>query len=820
MPSRPHHRRGRPATATVGLVLAALLPLHLATGTTAHANADPSPVRVNQVGYLTGADKIATVVSPSTVPLPWELRDGSGTVVASGTTEVRGHDAASGDHVHHADFSAVTTPGTHTLHVPGVGTSVAFRVEGSSLYPDLADEALNYFYFHRMGTPTEARHLRYPAHAHDALHPGDESVPCYQQWCGNERLNVRYSWADAGDFGIYAVNHAISAWTLLNLHERYPDAHPDGSLNIPESGNGRSDLVDEVEYGSRFMPGLLPSTGLASHKVHNHVWSAFPTSVAEENSQARSAQPPSTNATYAVARTTAHLARVLESDDPARAAELWESARDAWQRAESHPVLTYPHAPQADGGGDYGDSKTTDDRYAAAVELYLTAGALGDSSVSAYRSAVTGSPHYGEMGQFDWAEVAGAGTLSLLTVDNDLPAADLARMESNLRSFADSVIGVLGNEGYPAAIPGSSPYPWGSNSFIANRMLVLGTAHDVTGEADYLRAMHRAMDYLMGNNAMRLSYVTGYGAFAETDLHDRLAWGAYPGTPFPPGWLSGGPNNELINDNATPTGQPPAKSYAGPDTAPQAWGSKENTINWNAPLAWVATHLDRTAHELAADDGNGPGPGPGPGDTEPPTAPGTPTVSATTADSVTLSWSAATDNVGVTGYRVLLLDGGARTPVASVTGTTAVVTGLEPDTVHTFAVEARDAAGNVSPLSGSVTARTAPGGSGPGAACAVAYRLTSQWQGGFQAEVTLTNSGPITLSGWSLTWDFPGGESVSNMWGGTASQVGGRVTVSPMDYTANVPPGGSVTVGFVGSASGATGVPTAFALDGSACAVE
>lgn len=45
------------------------------------------------------------------------------------------------------------------------------------------------------------------------------------------------SWADAGDFGVYTVNHAISAWTLLNLHELFPSAFTDGTLNLPESGN-------------------------------------------------------------------------------------------------------------------------------------------------------------------------------------------------------------------------------------------------------------------------------------------------------------------------------------------------------------------------------------------------------------------------------------------------------------------------------------------------------------------------------------------------------------------------------------------------------
>ncbi|MFD6991826.1 glycoside hydrolase family 9 protein [Streptomyces sp. NPDC059943] len=586
----------------------------------ADAPADPGPVRVNQIGYTTGADKIATVVATVTAPLKWQLTDGKGLTVASGTTSVVGSDKASGDHVHRADFSRATGQGVHRLTVAGVGTSVPFTVTGEPLYPDLGREAMQYFYFHRMGTPVEAEYLQSAAHAHAALHPGDKSVPCYKNWCDKDsrsgadgksdkvsqeqRLNVAGSWADAGDFGIYPVNHAISAWVLLNLYERLPQAYADGSLSVPERANGLPDLLDEVAYGSRFMSGMLPKTGPASHKVHNHAWSAFPVKdIAAENALPRSAMPPSTNATYAVARTNAQLSRVLRKFDVEKASGLWASAQDAWKRAEAHPDVDYPEAgdgTDAEGGGDYPDTQNSDDRYAAAVELYLTAEQRADGSAEGYRTAATGSPHYGEIGAFDWGRVAAAGSLSLLTVPNSLPPADLSRMRESLRTVADSLVATQRSEGYPALISGATAYPWGSNSAVVNRMMLLGTAYDLTHDRGHLRAMHRAMDYLLGTNAMGISYVTGYGAHRETDLHDRLAWGQYPATPYPSGWLSGGPNSADISDPVTPAGRPAAKSYAGPGTAPSAWSSKENTINWNAPLVWVATYLKSTAPDLTS----------------------------------------------------------------------------------------------------------------------------------------------------------------------------------------------------------------------------
>ncbi len=120
------------------------------------------------------------------------------------------------------------------------------------LLEDLPHEAMNYFYFHRMGEDILSEHLIDGRYARAALHPGDSSVPPYRGWCETcANFDLKGSWADAGDFGIYTVNHAISAWTLLNINEMFPEAFQDGSLNIPESGNVFADVLDEVDYGSR-----------------------------------------------------------------------------------------------------------------------------------------------------------------------------------------------------------------------------------------------------------------------------------------------------------------------------------------------------------------------------------------------------------------------------------------------------------------------------------------------------------------------------------------------------------------------------------------
>ncbi|GHG11143.1 alkaline phosphatase [Amycolatopsis bullii] len=96
------------------------------------------------------------------------------------------------------------------------------------------------------------------------------------------------------------------------------------------------------------------------------------------------------------------------------------------------------------------------------------------------------------------------------------------------------------------------------------------------------------------------------------------------------------------------------------------------------------------------------------GDTQAPSTPAGLTAGTATATSVPLTWGAATDNVGVTGYDVLRNG----TAVATSVTTSYTDTGLAPDTSYTYTVRARDAAGNVSAASAPITVKTAAGSAG------------------------------------------------------------------------------------------------------------
>ncbi|WP_269664848.1 glycoside hydrolase family 6 protein [Streptacidiphilus rugosus] len=192
------------------------------------------------------------------------------------------------------------------------------------------------------------------------------------------------------------------------------------------------------------------------------------------------------------------------------------------------------------------------------------------------------------------------------------------------------------------------------------------------------------------------------------------------------------------------------------------------------------------------------------GDTTPPSVPGALTVTGTTSSSVSLSWTASTDNVGVTAYNVYR--GG--TKVAMVTsGTSYTDTGLSASTAYSYTVTAQDAAGNVSAASSAVSATTSAS-SGGSAGCTATYSISSDWGSGFNANVTITNTGSKPTTTWRVVWSFGGNQTVSNMWNATYTQSGSTVTAANMSYNNAIAVGGNTSFGFGATYSGTNAAPT------------
>ncbi|MFD3515497.1 glycoside hydrolase family 9 protein [Streptomyces sp. NPDC058657] len=602
MPPAPSLRRpGRlAATLLTGpLLVCGLLTAPVAAAAPAAAAAT-SAVRVNQAGYLPDGPKRATVVTTATQPLTWQLRDASGTVVASGATVPRGTDAPSGQTVQVADFSSYRKAGSqYVLAVDGSG-SVSFDIR-ANLYDGLRSDAMAFFYHQRSGIPIEASlagsaYGRPAGHLGVAPNKGDTAVPCQATVCDYTK-DVRGGWYDAGDHGKYVVNGGISAWLVVNSFERAKRAGTDAALGdstlrVPERGNGVPDVLDEARWELDFLMRMQvaenkPYAGMAFHKIHDAEWTGMPLRP-DQDSQPRELHRPSTAATLNLAAAAAQCSRVLRPYDAAFADRCLSSARRAWTAARANPAL---YAPDSDstGGGAYGDSQVTDEFYWAASELYATTGDSG------YRDAVTGSawhtsPTAFSAYGFGWADTAALGRLTLATVPNGLPAADLARVRASVTSAADGHLARMAGQGYAVPVPADG-YFWGSNGEVADNAIVLAVAGELTGDARYRAGALEAMDYLLGRNALGQSYISGYGRTSSRNQHHRFwAHQLDASLPHPPaGSLAGGPNSGLQDPVAKEklAGCAPAACYID-DIG--SYSTNEVAVNWNAPLAWLAAY--------------------------------------------------------------------------------------------------------------------------------------------------------------------------------------------------------------------------------------
>ncbi|MBC9032601.1 glycoside hydrolase family 9 protein [Sphingomonas sp. JC676] len=587
------------------------------------ASAQERAPALNQLGFEPGDPKVA-IVAVAGDPIAWTLVDAGGHTLARGKAQPYGDDPASGEPVQRIDFSGFRTPGTGYRIAVNGRSSDPFEIR-DGIYAPLAKDALAFFYHQRAGVPIEARFVG-ANWARPAGHP-HEIAKCFAgadqrglQWPGCDyALDVTGGWYDAGDHGKYVVNGGISLWTFLNAYERRPAAFPDGSLKLPEAGNRASDLLDEARTEMEFLlrmqvpdgkqlsvpvgpskplkPGqarwnadpadfaTINAGGMAHQKVADRHWTKLPMPP-QDDPEERLLYPPTTAATLNLAATAAQCARLWRGVDDGFAARCLKAAQRAWAAARRNPEVYATNS--FDGSGGYGDSDVSDEFYWAAAELYATTGE------GAYLAAVRASPHFTtEIREPGWPSTATLGTITLATVPNGLPGVEVKRLRAAIVAAANRFLADEAGNGYRIPYVAAN-YPWGSNSSLLNRAMLLGLAYDFTRDAKYRAGVIDAIDYVLGRNPIGTSFVSGYGTRAMQNPHHRF-WAhsmdsKLPGPP--PGVLSGGPNSTAMSDDvaAKMKGKcAPQKCWA--DDI-RAYALNEVAINWNAPLFWVAAWLD------------------------------------------------------------------------------------------------------------------------------------------------------------------------------------------------------------------------------------
>ncbi|HEY5960862.1 MAG TPA: glycoside hydrolase family 9 protein [Polyangiaceae bacterium] len=587
----------------------------------ATARARPPAIRVNQLGYFPTEKKRATWViegndarNRAAVARAYELVDSEGTVLHHGTTEPFGRDATSNTYVQRIDFTAFERSAKslrlRVIEVPGEPSTMVsdpFDVD-PHLYQAINRDALRYFYYTRSGIALKQPYVENSIWERVEGHPTDKQVACAADAQCSYHLDVSGGWYDAGDYGKYVVNGGLSVWMLMNIWEMAQQKSfavagiKDKELNIPESGNGVPDLLDEARWELEWMLKMQvkngdSQAGLVHHKLHDEDWSALGTLPVLADKTQRTLRPVSTAATLNLAATAAQANRVYAKIDPPFAARCLAAATRAWEAAEKNPALFITIADNH-GGGAYEDADVSDERYWAATELYLS------THDARFLDAMTKSPHYlrveaqatgpGLFQAIDWRTTAALGNLSIALDNHAASKQARDRNKAAILAVADRYLALTQADGFGQPYTGTH-YTWGSNSFMLNNGIILAYAHAISNEHRYLEGAIAALDYILGRNALGQSYVSGYGERPLTNPHHRM-WAhavAPKFPPPPPGVVSGGPNSELQDPyskaaNLGCIGQTCYVDHV------DAYSANEVAINWNAELAWLVAYLNAT----------------------------------------------------------------------------------------------------------------------------------------------------------------------------------------------------------------------------------
>jgi endoglucanase len=566
-----------------GLLIWLLLVLMFSLGVAGKAGgaeAGSVQIKVDQVGYLPDAGKLAVVTAPGTT---FEVKRGSDNVVVfKGTLGAASQDKDTGDSVQIADFTKLREPGTYYLDVPGVGRSWTFAVK-RDVYSHTYYLAMRAFYGQRCGTAVDLG-AEYPGYTHAACHfKGEFHASSGKQ---GERDNVG-GWHDAGDYGRYVVNSGITTGTLLWTWEIYGPKVQGVKLNIPESGNGTPDILNETRWNLEWMLKMQDEDGGVWHKQTSE---HFPDFVMPEDDHLPSevigtGQAPykSTCATADLAAVAAIAARVYQPFDAKFAARNLESARKAWLWTEKYPNVVFKN-PQGVNTGEYGDSNCSDERLWAAAELWRT---TGDAAYNEYlvKQYPDFRPALDTVAPEGWNDVAVMGLWTYaLSKQKGADATVVADIKKRTAAAGHAIVEQTRKNTYRVSLL-TKDYVWGSNGVAANYGMELLVANALAPDAAFLESAQDNLHYLLGRNTFSLSWVTQVGMNPYRHPHHRPSGADKNDEPWP-GLLSGGPNAGRQDDalKKLPQGLPPAKDYVDDQAS---YASNEIAINWQAALVFL-----------------------------------------------------------------------------------------------------------------------------------------------------------------------------------------------------------------------------------------
>lgn len=444
---------------------------------------------------------------------------------------------SAGDRLQIIDFSTITKPGKYFLQA-GALQSAPFTVNQAP-YQDALAQLLRSYYLQRCGVeindPVTGIHHA-PCHLKDGAIAHSDSTHSTGQ-----SIAAAGGWHDAGDYGKYTSTAAITIGRLLSLYEQFPFQFKDAQLTIPESGNGISDLLDEMQVGLDWMLTQQRPDGAVYRKLSGRQW---PNEKApDEDQQPRYVYGITTPETAKFAAVMAMAGRVYQPLLPEQAKRYVNAATQAWQFLQSQPTMQVDWVDGDDSGSgkylfsdiDNEDSLKTDedDRLWAAAELSIT---LHQPQYEQYFAA-----HLKKMDYtlFEWKDPSSLGMVDyLLQKESVHPKPALKRLiRSKLLERADKVLQKIDQNPYRLA---NARFIWGSNKMTVEEGITLTYAYQLTHNLHYLNAARDQIHFILGRNPFNRTFVSGIGSNSVKNVNHLFA---RVKNIYIPGLLVGGPNS-------------------------------------------------------------------------------------------------------------------------------------------------------------------------------------------------------------------------------------------------------------------------------------
>jgi hypothetical protein len=503
-------------------------------------------------------------------------------------------DQISGDKVWWADLSEVKAPGRYVVYDPKNDVqSAAFSIR-EDVYNGVMRASMRTFYYQRCGPDIDAAHGGNWTHAPCHLMEKNTQERQAGKPAGGNR-DLSGGWHDAGDHNKYVPFVDNTMWDLMMAYEVNPRAFTD-DYNIPESGNGVPDILDEIKWELDWLLKMQLEDGSVINRVATISYNVG--DGPDNDKQPYYYTPPTTWATAVFASTTAHAARLFagfEKQYPGYPRKLQDSARKAWAYLETHGQMLPANGKDGAGqtaaaGGDGDANSDAQLRVLAAAELFKTTqdDKFRQYVDKNYKVRVNNGANPIVNG---WCDPLNGDRITRAMVT-------YATTPGHTQSVADEFRTVLRNtlknnfqdkraeDAYRAwMIEGH--YCWGSNSCKSKwgHLPLFGSLleTDPAQKQAYQQVAEEFVHYIHGRNAMSLVYLTNMGERgaklgASRSVMEMFHGWFHDGSPLydgveskfgpAPGYLVGGPNKSFsVNWLSPPYGQPAAKSFKQWNTA-------------------------------------------------------------------------------------------------------------------------------------------------------------------------------------------------------------------------------------------------------------